>query len=937
MYSIINHTKIIIYDQDTRKSTTLLDTAKSTTGQVVAGIPFIDVVDDSLDSFVFIIKNYATRKAFKPFDLVEFTVGDETTQMFVLFDNVKTYSRVDNTYMHTVSCVETTKYLEKIKVFNLVMTNKSDTLLRQFEKALANAEPIITPSAMETTRFTLSDSLTKFLDGKASRDFYFSNTDLRSILDEMLNVHNARCAVEKVSFDEKYGVYTFSIGFFTLDIVNNLGNVDDKFTLEEYGEIIYEEAENDGQNYAGTIVARGNNSIPYTPITFRDITKSRESTMSDSSACFILPFPISYKGIEKLTAEVESYYDVLDMPGNIIYEPVKKLFSVDLSEVFIPQEQYDLLSKDDAKNKIPYQIGSNVIDLGKAYKNWLGWQESTVGEIIKKRLRKEYPNTIIANDTPALKYVSFSITYYPIYDTVATLTKEESLRKKNSGLMGIMDSQAEKTLDIERHGKKLAGLIKRTGNAEYYVDVKAKYYSKLLPLMSKIDLPNADSADGNEEKGYVLYKREYSIYDNFINCRYYFSKDYNAVQKNAGVNREKHLYDIPLESSETPIVIKKYLKLGGIYKDETTFDERIPFAALNTLIGESQFHIQQKHTAKENGKDVTVLEGYDLESMRLKYMLFKSYAGSETYPQDTDIADSEDFPYKYNDNAKFIVPLGAYALEKTMFFAAKPLDNYSVNYSRAGYTFSVWGDGGYSVSYNRYVSNGVNIVEGEKVNVNIVGEAEVFTLQYAFDYKYKPNWILYYDDEAKQGNYMWIYQKAVLPDSLPIVDTTKTPLYMASYESYDGTVSEAITVNYNKDRSQTPLFVLALECIVDKGLQGKLFIGTAFAKNNNLICDNPGGLKGLFLFTSTTKEIVAGADTIPLSEFSIYGNGEQEAGEFFSVKKSISSPSATINLKKGISIENITAWAIADEQGNIYLAGNGAISDVTLGIVNSPN
>jgi hypothetical protein len=210
--------------------------------------------------------------------------------------------------------------------------------------------------------------------------------------------------------------------------------------------------------------------------------------------------------------------------------------------------------------------------------------------IIIDLIGKEAPNFIPYGqlydqlDTDYLD-LTFTCVYYPIIDTVASISKP-NVYDNDDLLMGTMDFQTEQTLDIARYGKKLAGLIKRTGNAEYYLDVKAKYYSKLLPLMSKIDLPDADS---EEERGFVLYKREYAIYDNFINCRYYFSKDFNAVQQNAGVNRTKHIYDIPIESDETPIMVKKYLVLsknreaggGG-------FDTSLTVAALNTLIGKNE-------------------------------------------------------------------------------------------------------------------------------------------------------------------------------------------------------------------------------------------------------------------------------------------------------------------------------------------------------------
>lgn len=901
---ITNNTKITIKNIRSQQTTTLLDTnseKKRVTGNVVAGIPFIDTVDNSLDSFVIQIKDIPQRELFKPFDFVVFTINDgfrrETKEYFVLFDSVQTYSQLRKTYLHNLSLIEPTKILEKTKIFNLNLTNKHDTFFEQLTKAISNADIAFYNKISETefahlkaNRFYITASLEDFCENKSGRDFYFSNTDLRSVLDEMLGAYNARVTVEDVNYDADGNINLISLGYRDM---TSITEITPTWTKEEQGEIIFERSENDGQNHAGTIVARGNNSIADEVLVIKDIPRSQEATISDVTAALFLPFPISDKGIKSLRVELPISYKIESTENAEISDELYKTVYVDLTGYFIPQENYNLLSITDSRKKMPYPIGGTTIPLGKAYKNWLGFQSLSLLEVFNEEAKKVVssvlPNNAIDIGYPnEIKNLVYEIKYYPIYDTVASVSKPNTYDKDDL-LMGIMDSQTEKTLDIDRHGKKLAGLIKRTGNAEFYLDVKAKYYSKLLPLMSKIDLPNSNE----EEKGYVLYKREYSIYDNHIDCRYYFSKDFNAVQQNAGVNREKHLFDIPLESSETPIIVKNYMVFSKRQGYANGFSSDLAISAVKTLIGENKM-FPTGYVGEDDETELWI-------KGQLKYLFFKSKNNNELFPQNTDISSDDNFPYKQKDNAYFMLPLGAYTLNKTMTFIGKPLDNYSVGYSRTGYIFSLWGDGGWRMSHNRYVSK----------NIENVGEAESFQLNYIFDYLYS--------DKIKD-----IF---VIPESSPIIDIDDE--YCQAYSA----MNNNITVEYYKDRTQTPLFVFALECVPSKADYGGIIIGTEFAKKNNLVRDNGNGLKGLKLYASA-KFTFNGDENLLFPAY-MEEKEPQDVSAVFSVEEYTYSGGHGAVLKPTIK-PSCASWAIADEQGNIYLAVNGELCDIYATVANFP-
>lgn len=895
MYSITNNTKITIRNTRTTQVTTILKTDLTAedrvTGKVVAGIPFIDTIDDSLDSFVVQLKDYPQRDLFKPFDFVVFTVNDglETLEKkyFVLFDDVKTYSQMRGTYVHNLSLIEPTKILEKIKIFNLNLTNQSNDFAGQVRRAFANAEPVFynltndgTKLYKKESRLCATSELSSFISNKASRDFYFSNTDMRSVFDEMLGAYNARVTVEDVEYDLPTGnITTIHLGYRDM---TQITSVTPMWTKEEQGELIFEHAQNDGQNHAGTILSRGYNSIAEEPVSFTDMFKSDNMSVTDATACAMLPFPISSKGIKHFY--INTTVKIADKSNPLLEIHKTVPAAVDIAPYIIHSEEYDLLDKTAHRDVIPFDSMSQKISIGKTYQPVSGAEVIVIKEIIKNAAPNFVPEgwELLSVDTDYLD-LTFTCVYYPIIDTVASISKP-NVYDNDDLQMGIMDFQTEQTLDIDRHGKKLAGLIKRTGNAEYYLDVKAKYYSKLLPLMSKIDLPDAD---GEEERGFVLYRREYAIYDNFINCRYYFSKDFNAVQQNAGVNRTKHIYDIPLESDETPIMVKKYLVFSKIREaGGGGFDTSLPVAALNTLIG------------KNESTSYTVGETTKTAGGKLKYMLFQSQ-GAQNYPQNTENSAGA---FEYTDSAyRFARPICAYALNKTMTFTANCLDNYSVDYSRDGYRFSIWGDAGNMVTYNRYVDN----------DVGTIGEAHRFELDFAFEWKYSGE-----------------ERTADATTSVANFPVAKNTDFVTC-----GLTSAPLTVEYYKDRTQTPLFVFALECIPSSNDYGEIIIGTEFAKKNNLVRDNGAGLTGLKLYTSQT--LTFGGEENLLSDEYKQNSEQHDVGSFFVVE------AYSYGGGSGAKLRNTTAktclsWAIADEHGNILLAVNGSVCDIYAGISNFP-
>ena len=868
---IKNHTKIILTRKKNGKKVTILDTSDSSnrvTGKVVAGLPITECVDDALDSFIFTVKAY-DRELFEEFDVVEFSVTNNgktyTKQMVAASDVSSIYQKhlTPPTYQHTVTVVESTKILEKFKIHSLYLSNTQDTLLRQAEKAINNAVTLIKGATYEDKCiFSLSGSLISLLKDKPSEDFPFSNTDLRTVMDGILQSNNCRCAVENISFDSTGEISKIVIGYRSLSAVHEVEPI---WTKEKHGAIVFEELKNSAQDYAGKLYSKGINTICKNALTVTDTFKSGSSTISTNNVRAMLPFPISEKGFKSFIIHTS-----MGLP-------------VDITQRLIRIEEYELLTENEGDfnkaNCIPYSVGDSSIGF-LASKTWgfLWFNFDNIRNTIKQCFKEQHniqSEEWIEQVGNNFYYYPFTCTYYPQITTYSEVTKP-GVYEKDRLRMGIWANQTENNLDMERHGKHLLSLIRRTGNGEQYIDVDADYFTNLLPLMSKI-----------KGTGYVVYKREIAVYDMTCKCRYYLSKDFNAVQTKSGVNRVKHLYDIPLESDECPLSIKQYMifskdKPGNF---DTTFNAGFIANALKTAIGQA-----------DGGEKVN-------------YLLFQSLGGDgRLYPQNTENSKGET-PHG-DQNNRFMRPCVTYGQGKTLNFIANTLDNYSVDYSRDGYVFSIWGDGGNRMTYNRYVSK----------EQDSVGECNAFLVEYAYSCDVLDN------PTEHQTEYNGFV------DGLPVTNKTK----------YECATTQPFQINYIKDRTQRPVFFTSVECMPSERYFNDIIIGTAFCRDNFLV---GGGKKTLNIYALYNGEkFYDSDDTIDGKKTGqyLFSEGREDGGmkAYFSIQAEEDSNSMILKFNESYANQydngKITAWAIVNEKKEILIAVNGQLCDIYVALYSYP-
>ena len=686
--------KIIHTSKKTGVETVIFDNTSDNivenVGDLLTGVPITESVDDGMSTAVLHLKScigdVAVPALFEPYDKVEVQKSANSFMQSELYVVAIDNRQVDNsnlkTYEKTISLVEGTKILDSIFIYNCNLTNKSDTLKNQIAKLLNNAE-----IGVEKSRWLQCEAATEtysVFNGYKSEDFFFDNITLREALYRIFEVAHFRPHVSAINY------VGGDIKYINIEPLSQI-NTKEISSLTNAGDFIGDEAEISIDNYFGTIKARGYNSITKNVIKTGEIPfTTTEAQITSGNILADLGFPIEDIKVFKVgrsPVRVEIYADLYSV---VVETP----FFWNISEMIIDEELYKILSVEEQKIHIPYTKNTSTIGMSKSYKNFI-FTYSTLKEIIKKDLAKGTESSFfkyckennISDTTGSTLYLShsenktfelltniaelgFQAEFIPRINTIIEISKP-GVYDNDRLKVAIADNQSANTIDISRHGKALAGLARRTGNEEITLNFICDGFNNLLPVMGKFTgLTGRDSYLND----YVITKREYAIYDDYLKVKYYCTKDYQAINEKIGVDREKRLYNIPLESSDCPIYVKYYVTVDLAAKTNSTgFKASILYNSILNL----------------------VLNSYN-DNFRLAYLYLATKEARSEQSIDGKLVT------QLENNQYFALPLLPYASDKCINFTAQPLDNYSAGYSRGGKYFDFWGGGGIKVLYNPY-------------------------------------------------------------------------------------------------------------------------------------------------------------------------------------------------------------------------------------------
>ena len=693
-----NKFKIIHTSKKTGVETVIFDNTSDSViedvGDLLIGVPITESVDDGMSTAVLHLKSckgdVAVPALFEPYDKVEIEKdlnGIKQSELYVVaIDSRKVDNENLKTYEKTISLVEATKILDSIFIYNCNLTNKTDTLKEQIAKLLNNAE-----IGVEKSRWLQCEAATatySVFNGYKSEDFFFDNITLREALYRIFEVAHFRPHVSAINY------VGGDIKYINIEPISQI-NTKEISSLTNAGDFIGDEAEISIDNYFGTIKARGYNSISKNTIKTGELPfTTSEAQLTTNNMIADLGFPIedikSFKvGGSKIRISVTYYHNTVQ---ELTY--VDLAYFYDITDKIVDNSIYSLLSKDEQNLTMPYTKGDSTIGFSKSYKTLL-FTHSSISEILNLDLKKlgnsdiykyckenniadtsgttGYLGNVAITDikfTNGIESLFFQAEFIPRFNTVIEISKP-GVYDNDRLQVAIADNQSANTIDISRHGRALAGLARRTGNEEITPNFICDGFNNLLPVMGRFTgLTGRDSYLND----YVITKREYAIYDDYLKVKYYCTKDYQAINEKIGVDREKRLYNIPLESSDCPIYVKYYVTVDITAKTNSTgFKASILYNSILNFVLNSyndNFRLAYLYLATEEARSEQAIDG------KLVTLL--------------------------ENNQYFALPLLPYASDKCITFIAQPLDNYSAGYSRGGKYFDFWGGGGIKVLYNPY-------------------------------------------------------------------------------------------------------------------------------------------------------------------------------------------------------------------------------------------
>jgi len=511
---------------------------------------------------------------------------DETTIMFSstsadaikLWQSVKagddyyiaTYIQKDERpgrrWVYTVVLSEPTKYLEKVYCPAMSFTNKNLSLLEITERALLNAEPV---EKEYQPRFKLTPSvgMRQYLADTAGADFYFDKMTLREILDGIFAKIDGRAYVGEITDYNDIIITCVSLAAkrnkIEIDSYTGRRTIE---SVEMLGSDIESYADNALVRVAG-FAATGHLLPVYHPgINGWDTFKTNEAILTTENAVistaypiedilmFFLPGPFKLRGLDINTGVYTELIvdDVVNISRNIMSkEEYDTLYEAKFSDERI------LTSAFYKENTIYYTRGEVDIRNIRSAGRWFGWGSMNNIEAAAKSAywnsaavrdeiaKGEYDSYDVKTDVDLsnIDKILFYLIYIPQLDAHLKIGKE--------GYAGppatIISQQSDRQIDIERYGDNLYGQINRLGNEELEID-------RVIEDKTELWVPGDYTEDN-----YILTTSTISIFNNFIKCHYQLTKDFNALSTKIGIDRQKRLYNIPLEYFRSDVIIKHYI------------------------------------------------------------------------------------------------------------------------------------------------------------------------------------------------------------------------------------------------------------------------------------------------------------------------------------------------------------------------------------------
>lgn len=475
------------------------------------GINYNDKATEELDTLTFNINNANLK--LKTFDEAVITFTNNTTKTMLVntwIDEIATYNGLRN---YTISCISETKKLERVQLPNLTITQPlglSNNEKRKYDKYLNKILPYIQ---------------------KAYPTLHYSNR----LLDKMSTI----VAVEEQfnSPNAKEYLNTILAKINAVVVVNN--NEIDYFDLSKEGnaidssKVLFNNNYQTIEDYYSDIITDLQGVQSEEPTIYKEVVGIRSpenAVVTYDNAVIKLEHNINF--IKEVKIWIKYRENAVDKTRSVtIYGDNYKLIK--------EKAEYDLLKVSNAlndnsldlkRNNLFFVRGNNTIE-GLTYneKTWFVGI-SSVTNAIQNVINIASNNEVSYNDD--IRELKFEVTYSAL-DDVST-----RFEKSMNATSEIRDNQTDSYIDLDKFAKTQQEKINRLGNEVLEINARYSKNETLPNLMDTLD-------------NYVLAERQILYYSNYIDFKGILYKDY--VKKNVfyGVDAKRRSTQLILGKEAT--------------------------------------------------------------------------------------------------------------------------------------------------------------------------------------------------------------------------------------------------------------------------------------------------------------------------------------------------------------------------------------------------
>lgn len=525
--------------------------------RIKQGLPIIERLDEELNTAT--VCQWLTENAtpYQPFTPAKISIGLINYYYVIDSDMVLLMSSDPPLYQHNIGLIAIEKQLDKYLMPSFAITNSTDgtqkTLLEQLQR-VRNIFPLETYSRHSSTR--LFDIVADTELNKPAPQIFLNRPTIYQAISSVFKPLNAmpraeafasdlRANVGKKSFNKLNSVISLA------KLINKVSSINSEYYTRQI-ECDVPNAVNEGVDESNLVVFPNKTSW----VSLRSTPAG--SVFSTDTAYMPLQFPI-YKLVKAEfyaplgIIDSNSQYATSNETGDItdfIYE--RKLYET----LGIASSVQDFESGTRVKNNcIYYNYGDNTVDgFTDKYKYALLFSTSAIQSLFRTWLI-EHGKTPQPTAIVELEDVLFRITYQPLFNTVVIQERDDISLFPYKMISNVNFS--DNTVNLDRLGTNMVGLVNRLGNGDLTVKKRVKNWT---------DCWNVGDYTSD---GWIITIVEKAFYNDYVDFTATFTKNYNRLSNYVGVDTQYRQYEIPRTGVTRHLKYDDYIIIGSDYSGLT--------------------------------------------------------------------------------------------------------------------------------------------------------------------------------------------------------------------------------------------------------------------------------------------------------------------------------------------------------------------------------